>query len=77
MSDAVHPPLDKESGIPCIVCGGPLAFSLSQTRRAQKPFIQVSCPRDPKHFHGFINDVDYVRGVLERLGGHPIEDGPS
>ena len=77
MNDAVHPPVDSQPGIPCVVCGAPLAFSLGRTRRAQKPFIQVSCPRDPKHFHGFINDKDYIRGVLERAERQSTEDEPS
>ena len=72
MSDPLHP-AEREPGIPCIVCGGPLAFTLSRTRRAQKPCIQVSCPSDPKHFHGFINDEGYVRGVLGRLDSQPAE----
>ena len=77
MSDAVHPPVDRDPGIPCIVCGEPLAFSLGRTRRAQKPFIQVSCPRDPKHCHGFINDKNYVRAVLVRAERQSTEDEPS
>jgi len=60
-----------------MVCGAPLDFSLRRTRRAGKPFIQLICPRDPRHFQAFSHDAAYVRGVVERLDRQPIEDKPS
>jgi hypothetical protein len=33
------------------------------------------CPRDGRHFRGFINDQDYVKRVLARLEGHTLSLG--
>ena len=77
MSGTAHPPTHEQSGIPCMICGTPLDFSLRYTRRAGKPYIQLICLKDPRHFQAFSHHAAYVRGVMERLDGHPIEDEPS
>ena len=41
----------------------------------------LACGRDGRHFRAFINDQDYVRGVLDRLKGQTraaqTEDGAA
>ena len=48
----------------CLICGMPLAFRITMRRKSQKPCVVVTCPRDARHFHGFINDRAFVDQVL-------------
>jgi len=57
------------SGIPCPVCQLPLTVRLARGRKSRKSFIHLVCPRDGCHFRAFINDQQYVRGVLVHLEG--------
>ncbi len=55
--------------IPCLVCSHDLALRLARGRKSGKPFIMLICPKDGRHFRGFINDQTYVKEVLARLEG--------
>ena len=56
-----------ESGLRCLVCKESLEVRLAKGRKSAKTFLMLVCPVDGRHFRGFINDQDYVKGVLERL----------
>ena len=56
--------------VPCPVCGTPLALRLARGRKSGKPFVMLLCSVDGRHFRGFINDREFVSGVLSRLEGH-------
>ena len=55
---------------PCLVCEEPLELRPAQGRRSGKPFLMLVCPRDGRHFRGFINDKEFVAGVMSRLESH-------
>ncbi len=57
-------------GIPCLVCGQHLTIRLAKGRKSQKTFLMLVCSQDGRHFRGFINDREYVDGVLAHLEGH-------
>ena len=62
-------------GIPCLVCGQQLTIRLATGRKSQKTFLMLICSQDGRHFRAFINDRQYVDGVLSRLEGHtPSEE---
>ncbi|MFQ6029041.1 MAG: hypothetical protein ACE5Q6_16295 [Dehalococcoidia bacterium] len=66
------------SSVPCLVCQGPLSLRLARGRKSGKPFLMLVCPRDGRHFRGFVNDQAYVAGVLERLEAQdPDDSGPA
>ena len=52
--------------IPCPICGTGLQLTVT-TNRHGKHAIGVHCPRDGRHFRGFINDHAYVVDMLARL----------
>ncbi len=62
-------PRIEESGLRCLVCKESLEVRLAKGRKSAKTFLMLVCPVDGRHFRGFINDQDYVKGVLERLEG--------
>ena len=62
-------PSYAESGLRCLVCKESLEVRLAKGRKSAKTFLMLVCPVDGRHFRGFINDQDYVKGVLERLEG--------
>ena len=64
-------------GIPCVVCGEPLAFRLAHGRKSRKHFVMLICPVNGRHFRAFINDQEYVRKVIDRLEDPPGGDDPS
>lgn len=51
----------------CPVCQRTLRIDLARGRASGKPFVMLACPQDGRHFRAFINDRDYVAGVIERL----------
>jgi len=51
----------------CPVCANPLAFQITRGRKSGKPSLMMKCPRDGRHFRGFICDRDYLQRLLERL----------
>ena len=57
-------------GIPCLVCQQRLDLRIVRGRKSGKPFLMFICPRDGRHFRGFVNDRSYVDKVLARLEGH-------
>ena len=58
-------------GIPCVVCKWPLTVRLARGRKSGKPFVMLICSRDGRHFRAFINDEQFVSGVLGRLEARP------
>ena len=62
---------------PCPVCREPLTLRLAQGRKSGKTFLMLVCTKNPRHFRGFINDRNFVDGVLSRLEGHTplVESG--
>ena len=57
--------------VPCPVCSEPLAVRLARGRKSGKPFVMLLCSHDGRHFRAFINDQEYVRQVMERVGDMP------
>ena len=53
--------------VPCPLCGQPLDLRLARGRKSGKPSVMLICPRDGRHFRGFITDREYVQGVLNKL----------
>jgi hypothetical protein len=51
----------------CLVCGQPLTLRIAKGRKSNKPFIMLMCPRDGRHFRGFIGDRDYIKQVMDKL----------
>jgi hypothetical protein len=49
--------------IQCPVCGGPVKFRLASSVRGNI-FIALSCPKDGRHFRGFINDPPTIEVLL-------------
>lgn len=58
----------QNQSIQCPVCGDPLSFQITKSKKSGKPSLMMKCPRDGRHFRAFICDRDYVKQVLERLG---------
>ncbi len=58
----------------CPVCGVALQITTAKGRKSGKPFLMLVCPKDGRHFRGFINDRDYVAQVLERLEGRQPQE---
>jgi hypothetical protein len=53
--------------VPRLICGAPLTLRLARGRKSGKPFLMLICPRDGRHFRGFVNDQTYVKGVMAKL----------
>ena len=53
--------------VTCLVCQQPLTLRLARGRKSGKPFLMLVCPQDGRHIRAFINDKEYVAGVLARL----------
>ncbi len=64
--------MDKQT-TPCPVCGQPLSFRLARGRKSGKPFIQLVCAQDGRHFRGFIGDKPYIDKVLNQLEDHQFK----
>ncbi len=58
--------MDKQT-TPCPVCSQPLSFRLARGRKSGKPFIQLVCAQDGRHFRGFIADKSYIDNVFNHL----------
>ena len=61
-------------GIPCLICGDALSVRTARGRKSGKPFVMLVCPRDGRHFRGFVTDQAYVGEILNRLEGHLAAD---
>ena len=57
----------KERRIPCPLCGLSLLLGLARSRKTGKTSISLKCPKDGRHFRGFITDREYVTAVTDRL----------
>lgn len=55
------------AAVPCPVCSAALSLRLARGRKSGKPFVMLICPRDGRHFRGFISDRPYVGGVVQRV----------
>jgi hypothetical protein len=47
----------------CLVCGEPMKVRLATSARGNIS-IAVSCPKDGRHFRGFINDRPTIEALL-------------
>ena len=82
MTGSAYTPAYRGTGIPCVVCRGPLALRIAHGRKSGKPFLMLVCTEDGRHFRAFINDQRFVRGVLNSFeidGGKGLDDalGPG
>jgi hypothetical protein len=57
----------NNNGLPCPICGMPLAVKLAHGRKSGKPFVMLICPNDGRHIRAFINDKEFVSTVLAKL----------
>ena len=55
----------------CPVCGVELKLTTAQSRKAKTPrtFLMLACPKDGRHFRGFIGDRDFVQRTLDAAEG--------
>lgn len=60
--------------IPCPICEAGMQLTVT-TNRHGKHAIGVHCPKDGRHFRGFINHRPYVEEVLGRLAEVAGEKG--
>ena len=58
---------NENQSILCPVCGCSLAFQITRGRKSGKPSLMLKCPRDGRHFRGFICDRNYLQQLLERI----------
>jgi len=62
----------------CPICAEPLVVRLATGRKSGKAFVMVMCPRDGRHFRGFISDRAYVKRFLDSLEAtQHVNDGPA
>ena len=52
--------------IGCPVCGLGLKVATTKSQRGKVALVLV-CPDDGRHFRGFINDIKFVRQVMEAI----------
>lgn len=55
-----------EMMIPCPICSEALRFTVT-TNKNGKHAIGLHCPRDGRHFRGFINHKPFVEEALTRM----------
>ena len=53
-------------GIPCPICGAPLAVSVT-TNRNGKHAVSLHCPQDGRHIRAFINHRPFVQETIDRM----------
>ena len=51
----------------CPVCKNGLVVELKEKERNGRFYLMLVCPVDGAHFRAFINDRDYVAGVMVDL----------
>ncbi len=51
----------------CPVCAMALKLTTARSRKAKIPrtFLMLACPKDGRHFRGFISDKDFVQRTLD------------
>jgi hypothetical protein len=64
-------------GLMCPVCTAPMSVRAAQGRRSGKSFIMLVCPKDGRHFRGFITDQRYVESVLKKKSLLPNLSGDA
>ena len=59
----------------CPVCQTALKISTARSRKAKRPkiFLTLTCPKDGRHFRGFIGDTDFVGRFLDSAMEKGIE----
>jgi hypothetical protein len=60
----------QDAQVECPVCHGPLSLRIAKGRKSGKPFINVVCLQDGRHFRAFIGEQAYVKQVIDRLQAH-------
>jgi|WetSurMetagenome_2_1015567.scaffolds.fasta_scaffold1298393_2 hypothetical protein len=60
----------QDAQVQCPVCHKPLSLRIAKGRKSGKPFINVVCPQDGRHFRAFIGEQAYVGQVIDRLKPH-------
>lgn len=58
---------EQNQSIQCPVCGDPIAFQITKSKKSGKPSLMMKCPRDGRHFRAFICDKKFVEDVLVKL----------
>ncbi len=53
--------------VPCPVCQLPLSLRPAWGRKSGKLSLMLVCPRDGRHFRGFISHRDFVDRVFQKL----------
>ena len=53
-------------GITCPVCKESISARSAQGRRSGKTFVMLVCPKDGRHFRGFITDQKFVDSIINR-----------
>jgi len=53
--------------INCPICSNPLSVRIARGRKSNKSFIMLKCPKDGRHFRGFITDQEYVNRVFHEI----------
>ena len=59
----------------CPICGALMEVLPAKSAKSGKPYIQLKCPVDARHFRGFIHDREFVETVL--LGHVASHDSPG
>ena len=63
----------------CPVCAVALKLTTARSRKAKIPrtFLMLACPKDGRHFRGFISDGDFVQRTLDAAEGlgHEAAEG--
>lgn len=59
--------------LPCPVCKRSLEVRQANGRKSKKPFIQLVCAADGRHFRGFICDQQFIA----RVAGNAESEAPG
>ncbi len=51
--------------IHCPICSESITVRPAKGRKSNKAFIMLVCPKDGRHFRGFITDQKFVQKVLD------------
>lgn len=57
--------------ITCLVCQGPIDIKIAETRKSQKPCINMRCQLDGRHFRAFITDREFVENMMAEADAGP------
>ena len=63
----------------CPICGVTLKLTIAKSRKSKTPrtFLMLACPKDGRHFRGFMSDRDFVQRTLDAAEdlGHEASAG--